>query len=538
MNARSWNCLKPQNRIVEPVGTASETDVHNDFGVQCATEDTAAVPSTPRTDFDNQRSFLGIAYSPGRISGQESRTHFPAQTGIAQYSRFQAYPSPLRPRSPLSFPFPYCTESPEPPLQSPYSRSSDTAFARFPYTRRYLSPSPIQSPNSHFSTYGYESSPSWSPYPDYIERVIRQSSRFYRCIATVDGHQGHVAAVAPAGNLLYSASQKSEILVSRKPLFLEYARFGQGSGSVKALIVTDDKVYSAHQDCKIRVWHRQSRRQLKHKLFATLPTFKDYLFNFIPHKNYVQIRRHHKRLWIEHVDTITALALDQNRLLYSSSWDKTVKVWRLSDLKCIESIQAHDDAVNAVAVGTDGILYTGSGDSTVKVWAKVPTMDRHDLIQTLDGHESTINALALSSDEQILYTGSSDRSIKVWQKKGLSRYMTYGASLCGHRQAVLCLGVAGNLLCSGSADKRIHVWKRYSGAMHSCLAVLEGHAGPVKCLSVSLDARAGCLIYSGSMDCTLKVWRIFLEQEEDLSSSREATTSAEPSPQFISQKTQ
>ena len=63
---------------------------------------------------------------------------------------------------------------------------------------------------------------------------------------------------------------------------------------------------------------------------------------------------------------ISSLA-HHNDFLYSGSWDKTVKVWRISDLKCIETIDAHDDAVNAVIVGPDGLLFTGSDDYTVKI---------------------------------------------------------------------------------------------------------------------------------------------------------------------------
>ena len=35
------------------------------------------------------------------------------------------------------------------------------------------------------------------------------------------------------------------------------------------------------------------------------------------------------------------------------SWDKTMKVSRISDSKCLESVSAHDDAVNSVVIGFD-----------------------------------------------------------------------------------------------------------------------------------------------------------------------------------------
>lgn len=125
-----------------------------------------------------------------------------------------------------------------------------------------------------------------------------------------------------------------------------------------------------------------------------------------------QVRRHKKALWIDHHDTISVLAVGK-KVLYSGSWDKTIKVWRLADLKCVESIAAHGDAVNALAVDPHrGFLYSGSADGSVKVWerrskhtiklpARVSSSGggglRHALVSILQPAKvSTINALALA----------------------------------------------------------------------------------------------------------------------------------------------
>lgn len=68
---------------------------------------------------------------------------------------------------------------------------------------------------------------------------------------------------------------------------------------------------------------------------------------------------------------ITSLAINiSDNILYSASVDKTVKVWRISDLKCIENIPAHSEPINAIVVADDGILYTASDDATVRVWRR------------------------------------------------------------------------------------------------------------------------------------------------------------------------
>lgn len=176
-----------------------------------------------------------------------------------------------------------------------------------------------------------------------------QQQQPYRCLAVLPGHEGHVYSLALASDqLVYSGSDCGELRASRwtdAPGSVG-TQFGSASGSVKAMVVVGSKVFTAHQDQKIRVWKRST-----HKLVATLPTVKDYVMTYITPKSSVRVRRHKKALWIDHHDSISVLAVGKG-VLYSGSWDKTIKVWRLSDLKCIESLSAHIDAVNALAVDT------------------------------------------------------------------------------------------------------------------------------------------------------------------------------------------
>lgn len=286
-----------------------------------------------------------------------------------------------------------------------------------------------------------------------------------------------------------------------------------------------DKLFSAHQDHKIRVWkidNNNESQQNKYQCIATLPTMNDRFQRLFSAKNYVQVRRHKSCTWVHHVDTVSALALSSDgSLLYSASWDRTFKVWRTSDFKCLESVaNAHDDAINALVLSKHGYVYTGSADKTIKVWKKQHQggEKKHSLVATLQKHKSAVNALALSSDGSVLYSGACDRSIVVWEKDSDDGgNMVVVGALRGHSKAILCLAVVSDLLCSGSADKTIRVWKR-SGVdkSYSCLAVLEGHTKPVKCLTAVVDPNRSSgsgtcfFIYSGSLDCDIKVWNIWV----------------------------
>lgn len=363
----------------------------------------------------------------------------------------------------------------------------------------------------------------------------------YHCLATLKGHTSSIFSLAIAGKHLYSGASGGEFRVwDRHPNSssnsVDYSMNmlvadGHDLSAVKSIVVLGEKIFTAHNDHKIRVWKIDSAAEpQKHRLVATLPTMGDRCARLFSAKNYVKVRRHKTSTWVHHVDAVSALALSKDgAALYSASWDRSLKVWQTSNFHCLESIQnAHDDAINAVIVSVDGTVYTGSADRKIKVWRRNPndteknTKNKYSLISTLEKHKSTVNALALSPDNTILYSGACDRSIIVWEKNGGSSHMSVAGALRGHTRAILCLAVVGDLLCSGSADGTVRMWRRGMGVgNYACLGVIEGHGSPVKCLAAGLDSKhvktsasdgrgEAYLVYSGSLDKEIKVWKVWV----------------------------
>ena len=249
----------------------------------------------------------------------------------------------------------------------------------------------------------------------------------------------------------------------------------------------------------------------RHQLVATLPTVNDRLRHFMLPKNYVSVRRHKKQLWIDHADAVSSLSVSDG-FICSVSWDKCFKIWRSSDLRCLESVKAHQDAVNAVAISGSGTIYTGSADCLIKVWAKRSVEKRHALVATLEKHKSAVNALALNSDGSILFSGACDRSILVWEREDSANHMVVTGALRGHSKAILCLISFCDLLLSGSADRTVRIWRRGSDGRYCCLSILKGHKKPVKALGAVPDGEwktAGAIrVFSGSLDGEIKVWQV------------------------------
>ncbi|PKI47503.1 hypothetical protein CRG98_032093 [Punica granatum] len=332
-------------------------------------------------------------------------------------------------------------------------------------------------------------------------------------IGSLVREEGHVYSLAVSEDLLYTGSDSKNVRVWKK--LKEFSGFKSNSGLVKAIIISGDRVFTGHQDGKIRVWKLSRTNPSAHRRIGSLPSFKDFVKSSMNPNNYIKARRNKSVVKIRHFDAVSCLSPNEDlSLLYSGSWDKTMKVWRIADSKCLESVSAHDDAVNAVASGFDGLVFTGSADGTVKAWRRElqGKTTKHFLVKLLLKQESAVTSLAVNRSSGSVYCGSSDGLVNFWE--GIKDDLSYSGVLRGHKMAVLCLATGGNLVFSGSADKSICVWRRGDGGDHACLAVLTGHTGPVKCLALQEDEESDELdqrwtVYSGSLDRSVKVWRVY-----------------------------
>ncbi|KAK8454437.1 hypothetical protein SEVIR_5G456200v4 [Setaria viridis] len=326
-----------------------------------------------------------------------------------------------------------------------------------------------------------------------------------KALAVLRDHPGSVSCLSLCGEFLLSACTGADIVAWQQPDLRRFARFGHGEGSVKALAAAGGRVFSAHQDGRVRVWRVSRRSENAFKLVAALPTARDYLGRIFRQASYVQTRRNHRRLWIEHADSISCLAVHDG-VLYSGSWDKTLKVWRTADLKCLESIRAHDDAVNAVAAD-GGVVYSASADGRVKAWEKGKAS--HFLQGVLVARDGVSwNALAVGADHRV-YAAGSDGHVVGWDRLGSrsAARWTLACDVKAHDMAVLCICIVRDLVCTGSADKTIGLWGRQSSGELAKVGTIGGHEGPVKCLQASwCRVSNGCMVYSGSLDKSIRVW--------------------------------
>ncbi|XP_022859780.1 protein JINGUBANG-like [Olea europaea var. sylvestris] len=329
----------------------------------------------------------------------------------------------------------------------------------------------------------------------------------YKCISSILKKDGQILSIASSNGLVYTGSQGNVIRIWKLPEFAECGQLKTKACMAVALEVSNDRIYAAYADCKIRVWRRSWDGNIKHVRIATIPNTGSYVRSYIARG---------KDKMMKHMGPISSLAINVSYdILYSASLDRTVKVWRLSDLKCIETIQGHPEPINDIVVADDGVLYTASDDAAVRVWRRnfCNGDHPHSLTVTLPAKSSPIKTLALTVDGGVLYGGCTDGYVQYWLKGWLSGQLQYGGALPGHTHAVMCLASVVNYVVSGSADGTSRIWIREQDGRHACIGVLQGHRGPIRCVAaflerVSEDTEEGCTVCTASLDGVLKVWRV------------------------------
>ncbi|MBE9142835.1 AAA-like domain-containing protein [Planktothrix mougeotii] len=200
-----------------------------------------------------------------------------------------------------------------------------------------------------------------------------------------------------------------------------------------------------------------------------------------------------------HQNTVWDVATSRDgQLIASTSVDETLKLWR-SDGTLLQTLKDKKSTVfRTVVFSQDSrILVTGSVNQTVQLWdISHPETSEIKLLKTWVGHQSPINALAISPDGKIIASGG-DKSIKLWNFDGKLLH-----SFPAHRDIIwkLAFSPDGQFIASASADHTAKFWKTDG----SLVATLN-HDSLVWGVAFSPDGNS---IVTSSRDGTLKFWQL------------------------------
>jgi U3 small nucleolar RNA-associated protein 13 len=224
-----------------------------------------------------------------------------------------------------------------------------------------------------------------------------------------------------------------------------------------------------------------------------------------------------------HADAIGAIGCSKRRgpfkthgaFFASASSDKTLKLWRLNinelsnttemlTLESENSVRAHDKDINAVTVSpNDALVATGSQDKTIKLW-RSSDLSR---VGTLNGHKRGIWKVEFSTVDKCLASCSGDRTVKLWSVVDFTCLRTFQ----GHTGSVLAVQFVnhGMQLMSSSSDGLVKLWTIRTG---ECENTFDAHADKVWTLAVDAPNKR---FVSGGSDSAICIWEDTTEQEEE-----------------------
>ena len=149
-------------------------------------------------------------------------------------------------------------------------------------------------------------------------------------------------------------------------------------------------------------------------------------------------------------------------------------------------------------------------------------VEGQDALRNIEGHQESVNAMAVLADGRQALSASNDTSLKLWDLErgavlrtlGIAtddvwpfggnegRYAMSGPPNGRHQDWVAAVAVLadGRRALSASEDCTLKLWDLESG---TGLRTLEGHQGLVTAVAAQAD---GCRALSASYDETLKLW--------------------------------
>ena len=214
-----------------------------------------------------------------------------------------------------------------------------------------------------------------------------------------------------------------------------------------------------------------------------------------------------------HGQSVFALKALSRRRLASGAYDFQVRVWNVTSGECLRVLYGHSDNVKALERLGDERLASASWDRNVRVWDLVSG----ECLHTLSGHFNFVNALqALATHggdgRLLLASASDDRTVKIWDVESGQCVRTLSA----HSHWVRSLALVGNgadetLLATGSFDNTIRVWNVTSG---ECVRTIErAHVDNVVSLVALQQQQSAAgsgqpMFASGSYDTLVKVWQV------------------------------
>jgi WD40 repeat protein len=137
--------------------------------------------------------------------------------------------------------------------------------------------------------------------------------------------------------------------------------------------------------------------------------------------------------------------------IVSGADDAEVATWEGESDRPVWKIRGHDGAVLSICVSGDKI-FSSSKDKTIRVW----DLDTGEIKSVIHGHTAPINTIKLLPDGRWIVSASDDASLRIWDSQ-TGELLTLPQCM-PFRILSIDLSRDGKLIACCGADGRVHIW--------------------------------------------------------------------------------
>jgi hypothetical protein len=101
--------------------------------------------------------------------------------------------------------------------------------------------------------------------------------------------------------------------------------------------------------------------------------------------------------------------VEDKQHVISASDDKSVRLWSLTEQKCLKTFTGHSHSTNKVLLFNPNIIVSASDDHSIRFW----NIADGNCVKVLTGHEGWVIHITILIDGTLLSCGA-DKTIRLW----------------------------------------------------------------------------------------------------------------------------